>query len=63
MAFAAALSRRAVAALPAGSAVLAVDGKALRGLHGDEMPGARLVAAYAVAAGLVVGQKGVRWAV
>ena len=37
---------------------LAVDGKALRGLHGDELPGVRLVAAYAVGAGLVVGQKG-----
>ena len=59
VAFAAALSRWAVAALPAGSSVLAVDGKALLGLHGDELPGARLVAAYAVAAGLVVGQKGV----
>ena len=71
-AFEAALSQWAVAALPAGAAALAVDGKALpagaaalavdgkalRGLHGDELPGVRLVAAYAVGAGLVVGQKG-----
>lgn len=46
--------------MPAEGAVLAVDGKALRGLHGDELPGAPVVAAYAVATGLVVGQRGVR---
>ena len=57
-AFEDALSQWAMAALPAEGAVLAVDGKALRGLHGDELPGVRLVAAYAVDAGLVVGQKG-----
>ena len=57
-AFEAALSQWALAALPEGAAALAVDGKALRGLHGDELPGVRLVAAYAVGAGLVVGQKG-----
>ena len=57
-AFADALSQWAMAALPAEAAVLVVDGKALRGLHGDELPGVRLVAAYAVDAGLVVGQKG-----
>ena len=56
VAFAAALSRRAMAALPAGSAVLAVAGKARRGL-----PGVRLMAVYAMAAGPLVGQKGVRW--
>ena len=38
--------------------VLAGDGKALRGLPGDELPGGRLVAAYAVETGLGVGQKG-----
>ena len=57
-AFEDALSRWAMAALPAEASVLAGDGKALRGRHGDELPGGRLVAAYAVAAGLVVGQKG-----
>ena len=55
VAFAAALSRWAMASLPAGSSVLAVDGKARRGL-----PGMRLVAVYAMAAGPLVGQKGVR---
>ena len=58
VAFEDALSRWAMAALPAEASLLAVDGKALRGLHGDERPGGRLVAAYAVAAGLVVGQRG-----
>ena len=58
VAFAAVLSQGALAALPAAASVLAGDGKALRGLHGDELTGGRMVAAYAVAAGLVVGQKG-----
>ena len=40
--------------------VIAVDGKALRGIHGEELPGVRLVAGYVHGAGLVVGQKGVR---
>ena len=57
-AFEDALSQGSLAALPAEGAVLAGDGKALRGLHGDELPGVRLVAAYAVDAGLVAGQKG-----
>ena len=34
------------AGLPEGSAI-AVDGKALRGIHGQELPGVRLVAGYA----------------
>ena len=37
---------------------IAIDGKALRGIHGEEIPGVRLVAAYAPEAGLVVGQMG-----
>ena len=57
-AFEDALSQWAMAALPAEGAVLAVDSKALRGLPGDERPGVRLVAAYAVETGLVAGQKG-----
>lgn len=40
---------------------LALDGKALRGIHGqhgEELPGVRLVALYDVPAGLVLAQKG-----
>ena len=37
---------------------VAVDGKALRGIHGGELPGVRLVAGYAHGSGLVLGQKG-----
>ena len=37
---------------------MAVDGKALRGIHGEELPGVRLVAGYAHGSGLVLGQKG-----
>ena len=36
---------------------VAIDGKALRGIHGDEVPGVRLVSTYSHR-GLVVGQKG-----
>jgi len=35
---------------------LALDGKSLRGIHGDEVPGVHLVAAYAPEAGTVVAQ-------
>ena len=38
---------------------VAIDGKALRGIHGDEVPGVRLVSTYSHR-GLVVGQKGGR---
>jgi DDE family transposase len=37
---------------------IALDGKALRGIHGEQLPGVRLVAAYDVQTGLVLGQKG-----
>jgi hypothetical protein len=37
---------------------LALDGKELRGIHGEELPGVRLVAVYAPKSGLVVDQKG-----
>lgn len=43
--------------LEEGEAV-AIDGKTLRGIHGDEVAGARLVAAYAHRAGFVLAQKG-----
>ncbi len=36
---------------------LALDGKTLRGIHGDTLPGVHLVAAYAHAAGEVIGQE------
>ncbi len=39
-------------------APLALDGKGLRGVHGEELPGVRLVALYDVQAGLVLAQKG-----
>ncbi len=41
-----------------GEATIAIDDKALRGIHGGELPGVRLVAAYAGESGLVLGQKG-----
>ena len=43
--------------LAAGEAV-ALDGKHLRGIHGEHVPGVHLVAAYAHRAGAVLGQKG-----
>ena len=36
---------------------LAIDGKRLRGLHGEQLPGVHLVAAYAHRSGIVVGHK------
>jgi hypothetical protein len=35
---------------------LSVDGKTLRGIHGEEIPGVHLVAAYATKAGAVLAQ-------
>jgi hypothetical protein len=52
------LSQWAQESLPEGKQAIAIDGKALRGIHGEEMPGVRLVAAYASEASLVVGQTG-----
>ncbi len=37
---------------------IAIDGKALRGIHGEALPGVDLVAAYAPEAGLVLAQSG-----
>ena len=56
-AFEAALTEWARAAL-GDARRIAVDGKALRGIHGEELPGVRLVAAYADEAGLVLAQSG-----
>ena len=57
-AFEAALGRWAQESLGEGEATIAIDGKALRGIHGEELPGVRLVAAYARESGLVIAQKG-----
>jgi len=45
--------------LPPGEA-LALDGKHLRGIHGERIPGVHLVAAYAHQTGAVLDQKGGR---
>lgn len=55
-AFEAALSRWACQR--PGGAALAIDGKGLRGIHGEELPGVRLVAIYDVEAGRVLAQAG-----
>ena len=52
------LGRWAQECLGEGEATIAIDGKALRGIHGGELPGVRLVAAYPGESGLVLGQKG-----
>lgn len=44
--------------LKLGEAV-AIDGKSLRGIHGEELPGVHLVAAYVHGSGIVVGQQAV----
>ena len=56
--FEAALQAWAVAALAPTDRPLVLDGKALRGIHGEELPGIRLVAVYAPEAGLVLAQAG-----
>ena len=58
VAFEAALAQWAQAALAPSSQAIALDGKALRGIHGEELPGVRLVAAYDVETGLVLAQSG-----
>ena len=59
-AFESALGRWAQECLGEGEATIAKDGKALRGIHGAELPGVRLVAAYSQESGLVLGQEGDR---
>lgn len=56
-AFETALSTWAQARAP-NQPTLAIDGKGLRGIHGEELPSVRLVAAYCDEAGLVLAQKG-----
>jgi len=48
----------AQAALGNRGKAIASDGKALRGIHGEELSGVRLVAAYDVQTSLVLAQKG-----
>ena len=57
-AFEAALAAWAQAVFAPTSQAIALDGKALRGIHGEELPGVRLVAAYDVETGLVLAQQG-----
>jgi hypothetical protein len=49
---------QAQAAVSGRGEAIAIDGKALRGIHGEQLPGVRLVAAYDVQTGLVLAQKG-----
>jgi hypothetical protein len=52
------LQRWAAQMLDARTQQMVVDGKVLRGIHGEELPGIRLVALYTPAAGLVLAQAG-----
>ncbi len=61
-AFEGALARWAQAALAPSSHAIALAGKMLRGIHGEELPGVRLVALYDVETGLALTQQGVRTA-
>ena len=57
-AFEAALSEWAQGELGGSDEAIAIDGKRLRGIHDELLPGVHLVAAYAQGAGLVLAQKG-----
>ena len=59
-AFEGALRNWAKASLAEAEQVNAIDGKGLRGIHGEELPEVRSVAAYAAGASLVLAQKGVK---
>src|SRR5262249_16898252 len=52
------LGQWAQAALGDRGEAIALDGKALRGIHGEQLPGVRLVAAYDVQTGLVLAHGG-----
>jgi len=58
VAFEAALRTWAQGQLGDRGEAIAIDGKGLRGIHGEELPGVRLAAAYADGPGLVLGQSG-----
>jgi hypothetical protein len=57
-AFESALRNWAQGELGAEEEDIALDGKSLRGIHGENLPGVHLVAAYAQKVGLVLAQKG-----
>lgn len=57
-AFEAAVGAWAVEQLGDQREAIAIDGKALRGIHGEELPGVRLVAAYGTRVGRVLAQAG-----
>ena len=57
-AFEAALRDWAQATLGDSRVAIPIDGKSLRVIHGEELPGVHLVAAHAQGAGLVLAQKG-----
>ena len=59
-AFEAALQEWAQGELGDRPEAVAIDGKSLRGIHGKELPGVDLVAAYAQQSGLTLAQKGGR---
>jgi hypothetical protein len=59
-AFAAALAAWLAAQPGAPVTTIALDGKTLRGIHGEEVPGVHLVAAFAHGRGEVLGQRGQR---
>lgn len=58
VAFEAALARWVWAQGVAAGDGVAIDGKHLRGIHGEALPGVHLVAAYAHQSGGVLGEKG-----
>lgn len=57
-AFEAGLQAWAARTLGSSDRQVVIDGKALRGIHGEELPGVRLVALYAPEAGQVLAQAG-----
>lgn len=57
IAFEAALASWIQAHLPTDAQAIAIDGKQLRGIHGEELPGVRLVAAFSHESGLVLAQQ------
>ena len=59
-AFEAALQEWAQEELGDRAKAVALDGKSLRGIHGEELPGVHLVALYGQQLGLTLAQRGVR---
>src|SRR5262245_13317121 len=56
-AFETALAAWIQAHLPAHAQAIAIDGKQLRGIHGEELPGVRLVAAFSHETGWILAQE------